>query len=116
MAHASVEVGFDGSKLFNTCGCFWRDAGSFGPGFLFSVAGRVRENGEDDPRAKLRAVSPGYFATLGLPLMSGRDFTDEDRQGTERWTRQWREGCASLESAAAPDPWSLRQRPAVRDK
>jgi putative ABC transport system permease protein len=62
----------------------WRDAGSFGPGFQFSVVGRVRENGEDDPRAKLRAVSPGFFATLGLPLVAGRDFTDEDRLGNER--------------------------------
>jgi putative ABC transport system permease protein len=62
----------------------WRDAGNFGPGFSFSVEGRARENGEDDPRAKLRAVSPGYFAALGVPLVAGRDFTDGDHQGTER--------------------------------
>jgi putative ABC transport system permease protein len=62
----------------------WRDAGSFGPGFSFSVEGRVRENGEDDPRAKLRSVSPGYFAALGVPLVAGRDFTANDGQGAER--------------------------------
>jgi ABC-type antimicrobial peptide transport system permease subunit len=62
----------------------WRDAGNFGPGFSFSVVGRVRENGEDDPRARLRAVSPGFFAALGVPLVAGRDFTDDDHQGTER--------------------------------
>jgi len=62
----------------------WRDAGNFGPGFSFSVAGRVRENGEDDPRARLRAVTPGYFAALGIPMMAGRAFNDEDRQGNER--------------------------------
>jgi len=62
----------------------WRDAGNFGPGFKFSVDGRVRENGEEDPRARLRAVTPGYFAALGMPLMDGRDFNDNDRQGNER--------------------------------
>jgi hypothetical protein len=28
-------------------------------------------------------VSPGFFATLGLPLIEGRDFNDADRQGGE---------------------------------
>ena len=62
----------------------WRDAGNFGPGFQFSVEGRVKENGEDDPRAKFRAISPGFFAALGVPILSGRDFTDADRDGAER--------------------------------
>ncbi len=30
----------------------WRDAGSFGPGFQFSVEGRTRENGQDVIRAR----------------------------------------------------------------
>jgi putative ABC transport system permease protein len=62
----------------------WRDAGNFGPGFQFSVEGRVKENGEDDPRAKFRAISPGFFAALGVPILSGRDFTEADRAGAER--------------------------------
>src|SRR5467141_369266 len=32
----------------------WRDAGSFGDGFQFSVEGRTRENAADDPRARFR--------------------------------------------------------------
>ena len=62
----------------------WRDAGGFGAGFQFSVEGRTRQNGEEDPRAQFRSVSPGFFAALGIPLVAGRDFNEGDRQGAER--------------------------------
>ena len=62
----------------------WRDAGNFGPGFAFTVEGRLRQNGEDDPRARFRSISPGFFASLGMPLIAGRDFTAQDRAGAER--------------------------------
>jgi len=62
----------------------WRDTGGGGDGFRFSVEGRTRENGVEDPRARLRSVSPGFFAALGIPLLDGRDFTTEDRNGGER--------------------------------
>jgi putative ABC transport system permease protein len=61
----------------------WRDAGSFGPGFQFSADGHVRVPGEEDPRAQLRTISPGFFASLGVPLLAGRDFNDNDRKGSE---------------------------------
>ncbi len=61
----------------------WRDAGSFGPGFEFSVEGHVRAAGEDGPRARFRTVSPGFFGALGVPLIAGRDFNDLDRHGAE---------------------------------
>jgi len=62
----------------------WRDTGQTGPGLQFNVEGRTRVPGEDDPRAKSRSVSPGFFAALGVPLLDGRDFTDADRSGAER--------------------------------
>jgi len=62
----------------------WRDAGNSGPGFQFSVEGRRKENGEDDPRSKFRSISPGFFAALGIPLINGRDFEDTDRDGAEK--------------------------------
>ena len=40
-------------------------------------------NGEEDPRARFRTVSPGFFAALGVPIIAGRDFTDADRHGAE---------------------------------
>ena len=61
----------------------WRDAGNFGDGFQFSVEGRARENGQDDPRARFRSVSPGFFAAFGMPIIAGRDFNDADRLDSE---------------------------------
>ncbi len=36
---------------------------------------------ESGPDVDLQAVSPGYFETLGIPLMRGRGFTPADRNG-----------------------------------
>jgi putative ABC transport system permease protein len=48
----------------------------------FAVEGRKSESG-NDLRARFRFVSPGYFATLGIPLIEGRDFTEADRKESE---------------------------------
>ena len=61
----------------------WRDAGSLGPGFQFTVEGYKPADGEEDPRARMRMVAPRFFAVLGVPLLAGRDFSDDDRRGTE---------------------------------
>jgi predicted permease len=61
----------------------WRDVGSFGAGMPFAVEGFTPENGEENPRARIRMVSPGFFSVLGLPVLAGRDFNAEDRRGGE---------------------------------
>jgi putative ABC transport system permease protein len=61
----------------------WRDAGGFGPGFTFTGEGHVKGNHDEDPLAQFRAVSPGFFASLGVPIVEGRDFNDDDRRGGE---------------------------------
>ncbi|MEO5894517.1 MAG: ADOP family duplicated permease [Vicinamibacterales bacterium] len=61
----------------------WRDAGTFGPGFQFSAEGYAKADGEEDPRARFRTVSPGFFAALGVPIVAGRDFSDADRRTAE---------------------------------
>jgi len=48
----------------------------------FAVEGRKVESGVD-LRARFRFVSPGYFATLGIPLLEGRDFTEADSKDSE---------------------------------
>src|SRR5260370_24732116 len=58
----------------------WRDTGF---GFQFSADGHVHTPGED-PRAELRVISPGFFASLGVPILSGRDFNERDgKKGSE---------------------------------
>ncbi|HEY4762387.1 MAG TPA: ADOP family duplicated permease [Candidatus Sulfotelmatobacter sp.] len=61
----------------------WRDAGGFGQGFEFSGEGHVKGNHEEDLRAQFRAVSSGFFAALGVPIVEGRDFNEDDRRGGE---------------------------------
>jgi putative ABC transport system permease protein len=60
----------------------WRDGGFFAA--QFSVEGYVKANGEEDPRARFRTVSPGFFRAHGVPVIAGRDFTEDDRRGGER--------------------------------
>jgi predicted permease len=60
----------------------WRDAGA-GIGLQFSADGHVHAAGEEDPRAHLRVISPGFFAALGVPIIAGRDFNDLDGQSKE---------------------------------
>ncbi|MGH8277252.1 MAG: FtsX-like permease family protein, partial [Steroidobacteraceae bacterium] len=55
----------------------WRDGGF---GLQFSADGHVHAPGEEDPRAQMRVISPGFFAALGVPIMAGRDFNDLDGQ------------------------------------
>ena len=62
----------------------WKEANSFGPGFQLAGEGQVRVDPDDDPRAQFRTVSPGFFAALGVPIVSGRDFTEGDRRDGER--------------------------------
>jgi predicted permease len=61
----------------------WRDGRALSISFTFSVEGARREK-DEDPRARFRSISPGFFETLGVPMLEGRDFRDTDRDGAER--------------------------------
>jgi predicted permease len=61
----------------------WRDGRALSISLTFSVEGARREK-DEDPRARFRSISPGFFETLGVPIVEGRDFRDTDREGAER--------------------------------
>jgi putative ABC transport system permease protein len=60
----------------------WRDPGFFAAQFM--AEGYRKANGEEDPRARFRTVSPGFFSALGVRITAGRDFNDNDRRDGEK--------------------------------
>jgi predicted permease len=42
------------------------------------IVGRPETPGEPEPHTEYAVAMPGYFATVGIPLLEGRDFTDQD--------------------------------------
>jgi putative ABC transport system permease protein len=61
----------------------WRDAGRMGPGFQFAAEGYTPADGEENPHGRFRVVAPGFFDVIGVPRFAGRDFTADDRRGSE---------------------------------
>jgi putative ABC transport system permease protein len=60
----------------------WRDPGFFAA--QFTAEGYQKANGEEDPRARFRTVSTGFFDALGVRMIAGRDFNDGDRRDTDK--------------------------------
>jgi predicted permease len=55
--------------------------GAWGDGML--VEGHAAKEGENT-HAMVNFVSPGYFRTMGIPLLEGRDFDEKDVSETQR--------------------------------
>ncbi|HZU85288.1 MAG TPA: ABC transporter permease, partial [Polyangiaceae bacterium] len=47
----------------------------------FKIEGRPPWPKGDEPILEQNVVTPGYFATMGIPLLQGRDLLDTDRAG-----------------------------------
>lgn len=50
----------------------------------FSIKGRAEDPNDPGPHGNVRAISPDYFTTLGIPLVRGRFFSGQDRLTSEK--------------------------------
>jgi putative ABC transport system permease protein len=50
----------------------------------YEVDGQTAQRGETQSRAYTGLASDGYFRTLGIPLLAGRDFSRDDHEGAPR--------------------------------
>jgi predicted permease len=50
----------------------------YNPGTAFTIEGEAPQSGESFFKADFQPVSPEYFRAMGVPLLSGRDFSDSD--------------------------------------
>ena len=49
----------------------------------FNIKGQTLPANQPPPHGNIHVVSPDYFSTMRVPLVMGRDFTQQDHQGTE---------------------------------
>lgn len=54
-------------------------SGTVGWDYPFTVEGQSPEEHDQNPYSNYECISPGYFKTMGIPVLAGRDFTDFDR-------------------------------------
>ena len=52
--------------------------------FSFAITGRPPLKPADQPSAEVRVATPGFFTTMGIPVVAGRGFTDADRAGSAK--------------------------------
>jgi predicted permease len=55
----------------------------FGGSASFNIEGRVSPPGDPGPHGDVRGVSPAYFDTMGIRLIRGRVFNEQDRLGNQ---------------------------------
>src|SRR5262249_32024184 len=48
-------------------------------GFPFAIEGRSPSRPGESPSAVYRVIFPGYFRTMGISLLRGRDISEDDR-------------------------------------
>ncbi len=56
---------------------------TFSNGGQYEVEGKTYETERDRPRGNFESISDSYFATMGLKLLEGRDFTSEDNDAKQ---------------------------------
>lgn len=72
LARLTAAPGIDAASLVN-----YPPLSVIGTSFPIAIEGRPEATGHE-PRALCWVVAPGYFKTVGIPLVSGRDFAPGD--------------------------------------
>ena len=73
-------AGLPGVK--SVAGAMGLPTGQYGSNGYYAVEGKqVFAPGQRLPHAGFRLASPGYFATMGIPLLNGREFSSRDEYG-----------------------------------
>jgi len=67
------------------------------PSLFFSIEGRAPVAPGKEPVARWRVTTPGYFRTMGISLLAGRDFMDQDTPTSD--------GVAIISQAMARQYW-----------
>ena len=80
-----------------------------------SVEGHQAKDGED-MQAFMNALSPGYFETMEIPILEGRDFTAGGREGERRRSRSSTGGSPSTSSRARARSASTSASAAARTR
>ncbi|MEY2551159.1 MAG: putative transport system permease protein [Verrucomicrobiota bacterium] len=93
---------------------------TFAPGGQYEVDGQTYVVDKDRPRGNMESVSDGYFSTLGLKMLEGRDFTIEDSDAKQpvaivnaSFARKYFGGQSAIGhqvrrfNPAKPEPWRM---------
>ena len=75
LAELRASTDFESAALTNR---FRMTFSGFGP---IEIEGREYKTDEDRPNANFEQISDGYFATLGVKILEGRDFNLDDTDG-----------------------------------
>ena len=70
--------------VVSVAGAMGLPTGQYGSngGYVLEGQGTMEHHAQELPQANFSLASPGYFSTMGIPLLRGRDFTDRDRSGS----------------------------------
>jgi putative ABC transport system permease protein len=87
-----------------------------GWGLWFDIEGRAPTSPQEGPAAMVKSITPGYLRTMGISLLRGRAFTEQDGAGAP--------GVAIINQAAAREFWGeedpvgtrVRMQDGVRDE
>jgi putative ABC transport system permease protein len=74
-------AGLPGVK--SVAGAMGLPTGQYGSNGYYAVEGKhIFAPGQRLPHAGFRLASPGYFVTMGIPLLAGREFSSRDRHNS----------------------------------